>query len=195
MKTGRGLSGSRGRSEKLFVVLTKSTVNTHAGFARTLLPREKQTYRRTSNSNNEACVSCSEDLQGNYRRGAKRLSSLAQSWERGRPRPQWACAKNSHQKDFERLWRGAGEGARAPSNWVTRSCDADFSRKLSPSQKKRTGRQVTGARKTKTDLRQSQNLNLRANCICLDEPESPVGNRVLVITPNVVLPTCAVRPG
>jgi hypothetical protein len=42
---------------------------------------------------------------------------------------------------------------------------------------------------------QAQNINLRANCICLDDPESPVGNRVLVITPNVVLPTCAVRPG
>jgi hypothetical protein len=39
------------------------------------------------------------------------------------------------------------------------------------------------------ELSQTQNLNLRANCICLDEPESPVGKRVLVITPNVVLPT------
>ena len=40
-----------------------------------------------------------------------------------------------------------------------------------------------------------QNLNFSANCICRDEPESPVGKRVLVITPKDVLPTWAVRPG
>src|SRR6266542_6835830 len=62
---------------KTVVVLTKSPVNTHAGFARTLLPQEKQVYRRTSNSNNEACVSCSENFQSNYRRAGKGLSSLS----------------------------------------------------------------------------------------------------------------------
>src|SRR4029077_18382634 len=31
--------------------------------------------------------------------------------------------------------------------------------------------------------------------ICRDDPESPVGNRVLLITPNDVLPTVAVLPG
>src|SRR5262245_23910852 len=38
-----------------------------------------------------------------------------------------------------------------------------------------------------------QNLNFKANCICLEDPESPVANRVLVIWPNVALPTT--RPG
>lgn len=51
-------------------------------------------YRRTSNGSNEACVSCSENSQGNYSRGLKRVSSLG--WERGRPRPQWARAKGSY---------------------------------------------------------------------------------------------------
>jgi hypothetical protein len=125
-------------------------------------------YRRTSNSNNEACVSCSENFQSNYRRAGKSLSSLSFQHE--------GVCSSSDGCDNPLL------GSRAPSPARAR-------------QKKRTGRQVTGARKTKTDLSQSQNLNLRANCICLDEPESPVGNRVLVITPNVVLPTCAVRPG
>src|SRR5262252_4400069 len=40
-----------------------------------------------------------------------------------------------------------------------------------------------------------QKRNFAANCICLAEPESPVGNRVLLITPNDVLPMVAVRPG
>ena len=42
---------------------------------------------------------------------------------------------------------------------------------------------------------EDQYLNFKANCICLDDPESPVGKRVLEITPNVELPTCATRPG
>lgn len=44
-----------------------------------------------------------------------------------------------------------------------------------------------------TDAVWLQNLNFRANCICLDDPESPVANRVFVIWPNVALPTT--RPG
>src|SRR5206468_3836589 len=38
-------------------------------------------------------------------------------------------------------------------------------------------------------------MNFAANWICRADPESPVGNRVLLITPNDVLPTVAVRPG
>ena len=33
------------------------------------------------------------------------------------------------------------------------------------------------------------------NCIWREDPDSPVGNRVLWITPNVVLPGVAVKPG
>ena len=40
-----------------------------------------------------------------------------------------------------------------------------------------------------------QNKNFTANCICRADPESPVGKRVLLITPNDVLPTVATRPG
>src|SRR5262245_27590955 len=40
-----------------------------------------------------------------------------------------------------------------------------------------------------------QNRNFAANWICRAEPESPVGKRVLEMTPNDVLPTVAVRPG
>src|SRR6266487_39139 len=41
----------------------------------------------------------------------------------------------------------------------------------------------------------AQNRNFAANCTCRADPESPVGKRVLLITPNDVLPTVAVRPG
>ena len=41
----------------------------------------------------------------------------------------------------------------------------------------------------------AQNRTFTANWICRAEPESPVGKRVFVITPNVVLPTVAMRPG
>jgi len=40
-----------------------------------------------------------------------------------------------------------------------------------------------------------QNCSFIANCNCRDEPESPVGKRVDLITPKVVLPTRAVPPG
>src|SRR5215471_7323094 len=43
--------------------------------------------------------------------------------------------------------------------------------------------------------RRGQNWNLTANWICRADPESPVGKRVLAITPNEVLPTVAIRPG
>ena len=42
---------------------------------------------------------------------------------------------------------------------------------------------------------QRQNRNFIANWTCRADPESPVGKRVLLITPNDVLPTEAVRPG
>ena len=41
----------------------------------------------------------------------------------------------------------------------------------------------------------TQNKNFAANCTWRDEPESPVGNRVLLITPKEVLRGAAVRPG
>src|SRR5882672_4792468 len=49
---------SRPALRKLSVLSAKLSAYTHASFARSLLPAEKQTYRRTSNSN--VCVSCNE---------------------------------------------------------------------------------------------------------------------------------------
>jgi hypothetical protein len=53
--------------------------------------------------------------------------------------------------------------------------------------KKRTGKNEP-VRKKQT-LSETQNISFIANCTCRDEPESPVGKRVLVMTPNDVLPT------
>ncbi len=40
-----------------------------------------------------------------------------------------------------------------------------------------------------------QKRNFKANWTCRELPKSPVGNRVLVITPNDVLPGWAILPG
>lgn len=113
--------------QKLFAVFSKSPVHAHASLARTLLPQEKQMYKRTSNNSNRDCVpwskTCTQtigvalkDCQvcllvgGRFRGKSLYWPGMRESkLERGRPRPHRArSAKISHTKD-SRVLPGLGK--------------------------------------------------------------------------------------